>query len=210
MKTTYLKVALLGAMLAVVAVHSYGQDIEKGVVINGITWATRNVDEPGTFATKPEAYGKFYQWNRKTAWTVTGETVSGWDSSTPSGDSWETANDPSPAGWRVPTSAEIDALLDTTQVSRVWTTKNGVSGSKFTDKTTGTSLFLPAGGSRHGSDGTLNEAGKDGYYWSSAVNGTYSAYDLSFWRGNKWYSGTADRHSGNRLFGLSVRSIKAE
>ena len=53
MKTTYLKAALVGTMLAVVAIHSYVQDKEKGVVINGVTWATRNVDAPGTFAASP-------------------------------------------------------------------------------------------------------------------------------------------------------------
>ena len=49
---------------------------DRGVVINGVKWATRNLDQPGTFAAKPEDSGMFYQWNRKKAWTVTGD-VSG-------------------------------------------------------------------------------------------------------------------------------------
>ena len=32
---------------------------EEGVVINGVTWATCNVDVPGKFAAKPESPGKF-------------------------------------------------------------------------------------------------------------------------------------------------------
>ena len=36
-----------------------------GVVINGVRWATRNVDKPGTFAANPEDAGMLYQWNRK-------------------------------------------------------------------------------------------------------------------------------------------------
>jgi len=33
--------------------------IDEGVVINGIRWATRNVDAPGTFVDNPEDAGMF-------------------------------------------------------------------------------------------------------------------------------------------------------
>jgi len=36
---------------------------DAGVIINGIKWATRNVDMPGTFAANPEDAGMFYQWD---------------------------------------------------------------------------------------------------------------------------------------------------
>jgi len=39
---------------------------DEGVVINGVKWATCNVDNPGTFVNRPETTGKIYQWNRKT------------------------------------------------------------------------------------------------------------------------------------------------
>ena len=35
----------------------------EGVVIDGIRWATRNVDTPGTFANAPSEAGMFYQFN---------------------------------------------------------------------------------------------------------------------------------------------------
>jgi len=38
---------------------------ETGVVINGVKWATRNVDKPGTFVANPEDFGMLYQWNRR-------------------------------------------------------------------------------------------------------------------------------------------------
>ena len=38
---------------------------DEGVVINGVRWATRNVDMPGTFAETPESLGMLFQWNRK-------------------------------------------------------------------------------------------------------------------------------------------------
>jgi hypothetical protein len=39
---------------------------EEGVVINGICWATRNLDVGGVFVANPEYYGALYQWGRKT------------------------------------------------------------------------------------------------------------------------------------------------
>lgn len=82
---------------------------DPGVVINGVTWATRNVDAPGTFAETPESVGMFYQWNRRKSWPSTG-AISGWDASTPSGTEWESVNDPCPEGWRVPTRSEMENL----------------------------------------------------------------------------------------------------
>ena len=116
--------------------------IDDGVVINNVKWATRNIDLTGTFATYPEDAGKFYQWNRKKAWAAT-DNVTDWDRSSSSGINWEKANDPSPAGWRVPTLAEINTLLDEDKVTNEWITVNGVKGSKFIDKATGNSIFLP-------------------------------------------------------------------
>jgi hypothetical protein len=141
----------------------------ESVLINGVRWATCNVDQPGTFAGSPESPGMFYQWNRKKGWPATG-SVTGWDNSLPTGDSWEKENDPSPTGYRVPTYDEIKTLLDTDKVSNEWTTVNGVNGRKFTDKKNGNSIFLPAVGYRDGSIGTLFRHGRDGHYWSSTAD----------------------------------------
>ena len=173
---------------------------ERGVVINGVKWATCNVAAPGAFANKPEDAGKFYQWNRKKAWATTGN-VTGWDSSTPTGTSWEKANDPSPAGWRVPDFDEIKKLLDANRVSSIWTTQNGVNGRKFTDKTTGNSIFLPAAGRRYYSDGALYYAGTYGNYWSSTQSISDDAYYLGFG------SGYADWYYYYRDGGFTVRSV---
>jgi len=141
-----------------------------GVVINGIKWATRNVDEPGFFAAKPESFGKLYQWNRKKAWPATGD-VSDWGTSTTtfSGTTWETAYDPSPTGWRLPTRKEIEKLLDTEKVSNEWTTQNGVQGRLFVDKATGNTLFLPSVNIRLYDDGPGSYEQSGGNYWSSST-----------------------------------------
>jgi uncharacterized protein (TIGR02145 family) len=170
------------------------------VWINGVCWATRNVDAPGTFAANPEDAGMFYQWNRKTGWASTG-SVTGWDSSYSTGTEWEKANDPSPAGFRVPTYAEIQTLLDAAKVGNVWTTVNGVNGITFTDKTSGNSIFLPAAGYRGSNGGTLYRTGSGGYYWSSTQYDSSNAYFLYF------YSGNADWSIDYRNCGFSVRSV---
>ncbi len=177
--------------------------ITKGVVINGVMWATRNVDAPGTFAATPEAAGMFYQWNRKVAYPGTG-TVSSWDTGTPSGTTWEKSNDPSPAGWRIPTITEVDKLRDATKVTSVWITQNGVSGRKFTDKTSGASVFFPAVGFRAYKTGALNNAGTYGFYWSSTEGSSDDAYNLTF------YSDEALQGFDKRCYGNTIRCVVAE
>jgi len=166
-----------------------------------------NVDAFGTFAATPESYGMFYQWNRGTAWLSTGDSpVSSpagatWDSSTPAGDVWEAANDPCPAGWHVPTNAQQATLVDASKVSYVWTTLNGVNGGKFTDITSGNSIFLPAAGYRGNATGALYSAGSNGYYWSSSANTTSYGWFLHFTSSN------ASQTYTTRSSGFAVRCV---
>ena len=205
------------------------EDIEEGVVINGIRWATRNVDAHGQFVANPEDYGGYYQWGRRgdgheqlTSATTT--TLSDTDTPphgdfilvsdeprdwrTPQNDNlWgttKTANDPSPAGWRVPTYEELKSLTDTNYVTHVWTTENGVIGYRCTDKATGNFLFLPAAGVRYYSNGSFNYAGTYGHYWSSSPNGI-SADHLFFYSGSFHTNGSL-----YRAYGYSVRCVADE
>jgi uncharacterized protein (TIGR02145 family) len=170
-----------------------------GVLINGVIWARYNVDAPKTFTATPEAYGKFYQWNRATAWNTTDETVTGWDTTVPDGSSW--AADICPTGWRLPTTEEQRTLVDATKVTNKWETQNGVTGRLFTDIATTATLFLPAAGYRYRSDGRLSSADTYGDYWSSTADGATNAYYLDF------SSGYADWYYGYRSFGFSVRCV---
>ena len=168
---------------------------ERGVLINGITWATRNVDAPGTFTVKSEDAGMFYQFNRKVGWSAieprinsNGDTT--WDSSTPSNVPWEKTNDPCPVGWHPPYGAEIQTLLDADRVSNVWTSVNGVSGRKFTDRDSGNSIFLPAAGFRsnrmNGELDWIEWAGEQGFYWSSTLFTWYVGGTATNWYGVYW------------------------
>ena len=180
---------------------------DEGVVINGVKWATRNVDKPGTFAVNPEDAGMFYQWNCNVALPVTG-SVTNWDSSNNLiEDKWEKSNDPSPIGWRVPTIEETEKLLDREKVTKEWATINGVNGMKFIDKITGNSLFLPAVG-RRDSSGTLVYA-ENGYYWSNS-RVMFENFGLLYYGILTFLSDNAAafKNFGNRSSGLSVRCVE--
>ena len=138
---------------------------ETGVVINGVKWATRNVDVPGTFTENPESIGMIYQWNKNKAWPATGK-VTGWNPSNASGNTWEKSNDPSPAGWRVPTYEEIKQLIDTVKVKNEFVSVNGAWGQRFTDKETSNTIFIPFSPNRKYTDGSINSNLSSGY-WSS-------------------------------------------
>ena len=135
----------------------------EGVVINGVRWATRNVDMAGTFAETPESFGMFFQWNRRKGWNATDREVEDWDNSIPLSDIWEEKNGPCPTGWRLPTRKEIENLLD---VGYTWIVRNGVNGVLF--GTVSNQIFLPAAGWRHFNHGALYHQGYVGVFGSSS------------------------------------------
>lgn len=145
---------------------------DEGVVINGVCWATRNVDVPGTFAGAPESTGMYYNFNGNVGWSATNPLVA-----THLNDSselwkwaayeWETKSDPSPAGWRIPTKEELESLADTAKVSYHWVQTGGAYGVTFTDKATGNSIFLSANGMiefQNDEDPAENSGYRDGVY----------------------------------------------
>jgi uncharacterized protein (TIGR02145 family) len=171
----------------------------NGVVINGVKWAKTNVGAPGTFAATPESSGLFYQWGSNVGWSSSDPLTATdgnntWRDLTETGNTWTTAKNPCPAGWRLPTIEELASLGTGT-----WTTVNGVSGRLFGsgDNT----LFLPAAGYRFFHDGSAYNVGSNGYYWSSSVSGTNAYYML-------FYSGNVNPNNFNyRAYGLSVRCV---
>ena len=188
----------------------------NGVVINGVRWATRNVGAPGTFAARPENHGMFYQWNRKIGWSskdrgiIGSNGVTEWDSSIPTGATWEKSNDPSPTGWRLPTTDEIQKLLDSEKVKSEAIYLNGIEGSKFTDKTTGNTLFLPYACILN--DNTLSNGfiSGTGAYWSSEQGtSTDDAYSMYLGTENRPHSfpQTLELRRQSRIWGCSIRPV---
>ncbi|MDR3236340.1 MAG: fibrobacter succinogenes major paralogous domain-containing protein [Prevotellaceae bacterium] len=115
MGTRFLVLALT-SVAAVVACSTGKEDnpvAVEGIEIGGVVWATRNVDEPGTFAATPEDYGKLYQFNSRKAWSLTTRWEDMPQIESESGN-WKPENDPCPEGWRLPTAAEFQLLIDKT------------------------------------------------------------------------------------------------
>lgn len=152
---------------------------EGGVVINGVTWATSNVDESGTFAQTPESTGKLFQWSRVTSWMAeNGEIGKAWQTFPEDQQEW-IANNPFPAGWRAPNAKEWDRLLDKVKVKAEWTKQNGVDGVKFTDLENNNSIFLPAAGERDPMKGAYKNGGIVGNYWGYTKSSN-AVYGLTF------------------------------
>ncbi|MDR1737605.1 MAG: cadherin-like beta sandwich domain-containing protein, partial [Candidatus Symbiothrix sp.] len=179
-KVKFFIFALAFAGLSATVAEAQTATTDPGVKINGVIWATRNVDMPGTFAASPESAGMFYQWNRKVGWSSADPLVNSdggttWDGSYPTGDEWAAENNPCPEGWTVPTKYDIDKLSAADFVATEFSTLNGIDGRTFTDKSSGASMFMSAVFGCRSRDGSLYVTDNEGYYWSSSrVNSTYA------------------------------------
>ena len=106
------------------------------------------------------------------------------------------------APWRMPTDAEIDALIS--NCNTTWITTNGVSGRLVTGKDAyaDRSIFLPAAG--FGNVSRLQAAGSYGTYWSSTPISDDSSYAwILFFK-----SDDINRYDSYREFGHSVRPVR--
>jgi uncharacterized protein (TIGR02145 family) len=97
-------------------------------------------------------------------------------------------NNPCPSGYRIPTYAELDAERTS------WSQNTSIGAFN-------SPLKLPLSGNRNNADGSLNNVGSNGNYWSSTVNGT-NTWNLNF------NSGNANMNNNNRANGFSVRCLK--
>jgi uncharacterized protein (TIGR02145 family) len=170
--------------------------VVDGVWIGNAIWARSNVNTPRTFAANPEDAGMFFQWNRNTGWTASGDITS-WNNSIPTGASWRTVNSPCPTGWRIPTDGELNAVRT---ARSTWATVNNVSGRRVSGGNND-SIFLPAAGWRSGSNGTLNNAGTVGAYWNSVQSSDENA------RGLRFDSSNTIQLVDSRANGNSVRCV---
>jgi uncharacterized protein (TIGR02145 family) len=165
--------------------------------------------------------GNYYQWGRSgvAANGPTGPSsgeandgaITGWNTTAASNGDWadssKTANDPCPAGFRVPTKAQWEAVLNTTlnptrSLPGTWSNSstNYSSGLRIGSGATG--LFLPTAGYRRDSNGSLSNRGSNGFYWSSTADGSSVSSYLLF---DPEYALTI---SNNRNLGFSVRCIE--
>jgi hypothetical protein len=177
----------------------------------GKIWMDRNLGatQTATSSTDSNSYGDLYQWgrsadghqNRTSPTTATlssvdkpahGDFILSFDWRSTQNDSlWQGVNgvnNPCPRGYRLPTSAELNAERSS------WSQNN--SAGAFASP-----LKFPVAGSRYYNIGWLGNVGVFGFYWSSTVNSTL-AQGLSFDSSN---AGTSNLRRG---LGISVRCIK--
>ena len=149
--------------------HGYAQEI------GGTVWAKANVGEPGYFVSSPDDPGMLYQYDSKVAWAnaypaTTAPAPAGMPLGNSTGpEQWSDENNPCPAGWRVPTKDELDALAGTkaTGVKIGWVEPEtsgfeipgAVLGLSRDEGRTATAadmkggIFLPCSGNRHWNTG---------------------------------------------------------
>ena len=101
--------------------------------------------------------------------------------------------------WRMPTYEDFQELLANT--TNEWITVGTVTGRKFTSKTNGNSIFLPAAGYRGGSGLYQSTVG---YYWSSTVSPLDSSNCARYLYFYSSYISTGNDH---RYYGRSVRPV---
>ena len=150
----------------------------EGVVINGIRWATCNVGSSGAFVSSPEIYGELYTW----------------------GD----APGACPAGWRLPTYAELVSLAG---APNEWVSVNGIKGRVFGSDAD--IIFLPAAG-YNSYGGTKGGVGSFGYYWSCTAADEPLACCLDFYNNGVFTFNSNNPktpNSRNRAFLYSLRCV---
>ena len=178
-----------------------------------VKWASCNVG-----ATAPEEYGGYYAWGeteKKNDYSLstykycngsytsmtkycTNNSYGTVDNKTILEPEDDVAHVQWGGSWRMPTLDEIEELRNNCTWN--WTTLNGVNGYRITGPN-GNSIFLPAAGSRDGTE--VNNQGSNGYYWSSSLSSycSYSACRLSF------HGSLYDWYNNFRYYGQSVRPV---
>ena len=165
---------------------------------NGPKFAEYNVG-----ATSKTEYGGYYTWGGTypNGDNITANTTRNLGTENLTGND-DTATALWGENWRMPTRAELQALLDNCDMKG--TNVDGVNGRVFTgrDEYKNNSVFLPATGRcdlGFQGIGHVSDQGSVGCYWSSTPSTTDSAYELENSMNSRW-----------RDWGMSVRAVLAE
>lgn len=185
-----------------------------------VKWASFNVG-----ATKPEEYGDYFAWGETAPkgeykWAnyqfgtskngpfskyVLDSTYGTIDHKTVLDLADDAAHTAWGDDWRMPTKEEVSELMNSSNCTWTWTTKNGVPGYKVTSRKSGytaNSIFLPANGMESGS--SVSDGGTVGNYWTASISAAYPYYAISP------FFDSSSKNSDNcyRYFGLGIRPVQ--
>jgi len=122
---------------------------------------------------------------------------------------WEVAKTACPSGWHLPTDAEWteleNALVGADKGSQLagnadlWSNGELESNSQF-----GTSGFSALPGGYRGTNGSFNDVGSFGYWWSATESSSSKG-----WRWLLYYNKSGvNRGNSNKAYGFSVRCVR--
>ena len=159
-----------------------------------VKWATCNVG-----ATKPEEYGDYFAWGEtatKKVYSYSTYTYTGKSEVLPA--TADVAHVKWGGKWRMPTTTEMDELMNPKYCSWKAVTKNGVKGWEITSLKNYKTIFLPLAGTFGSS---LFAAGTYGHYWTSSLytKNTSYAYGAFLSTGGDFNTQYEDRYNGNTV-----------
>ncbi len=167
----------------------------------GPLWATGNLSKTASKIVDPLEAGEYFRYGKTTPYSSSESDYTGNENplSTDHDAAYQANNT-----WRIPTKAQFDDLINssntTTEWKIGWTSLGSTKGGRLiTSKSNGISLFFAAAGSYY--VGSLIGAGDSGYYWSSSPFGSDLVYYLYF------YGGDIHTNLNHRYYGYSVRPV---
>ena len=108
-------------------------------------------------------------------------------------------------GWRLPTLAEIRELYSSSIKVEQEITDEGYLGIRYTNKTTGASILIPACGTRYGDNLMLPSSY---YYWTGEAS--YNSVDGWRVRVARPLLNTVDEQQYPKFWGMGIRPVKSK
>lgn len=140
-------------------------------------------------------------------WRSDGGNTSRWGDGTTNENIAKAANDPCPAGWKVPSQKQWASIFSETVTYNTTSKSSTATANTWTYTTAGYkvggALFLPFAGNRVYTTATVGSVGSLGYYWSSTpYSSTSNSHHVYL---NSAVVGAM--HSSPRSYGYSVRCV---
>lgn len=161
---------------------------------SGTLWAKCNIG-----ADAETGYGNYYMYGKgSTQYNSSDSAYTGTEN--PLAAEADTATQVLGAPWHMPTKAQFEELIANTTYTWEENFKgSGISGAKYTSRTDNTKyVFFPAAGDI---DGSAENVGEFGQYWSSTPHSNIISYNLEVAEGYNYVT------SAHRSYGYSVRPV---